>query len=528
MTFKQSDKLVRNDILLDIATFLARRWSDNSEVMVIISNNKAPSTNLEKNKITLPNLSYYNGENFQKYRQWRVALWYESMRIKYTTKRKISRYDYAHGFILKCLETKRIEVLGSNIWKGMIEEIIFAEGISWLSKPLLNTLYGNEKIIEGFSQYFLTGYIKGELFGNEYYKVKNASEYANDCVQESIKNTYGTEWIEEKVKEIIKKLQINPLLSIPITTPRSKIGMGMNNSELLKQLEKVVKTRVKNKEFDKMIKEIIEGNKIKKEYESLIKESKKSETKGYDSLENFQITIPNRVDVNESVIYDLELIQKIKNVFKEWKTGWTEVNRETGDELDVEMYIESANKPFLTDNKISIRSKIVILLDHSSSVEDVEIKYKKATIALCEALDYLGIDFSVYAFSTEAKQVKCWLIKSPKIPWSATNARRLVQIRASGGTPLAEIYNILKQDIKSFKPDIMITLTDGEPSNYEAVKEMVLTYRNMSIHMVALGVGKDINDLINIGHNLKYLNYNKILATRIEDIPKKVINLLKI
>ena len=95
-----------------------------------------------------------------------------------------------------------------------------------------------------------------------------------------------------------------------------------------------------------MIKEIIEGNKIKKEYESLIKESKKSETKGYDSLENFQITIPNRVDVNESVIYDLELIQKIKNVFKEWKTGWTEVNKETGDELDVEMYIESANKPF--------------------------------------------------------------------------------------------------------------------------------------------------------------------------------------
>ena len=130
MTFKSSDRFVRNDILLDIATFLARRWSDNSKVMVIISNNKTPSTDLEKNKIILPNLSYYNGEYFQKYRQWRVALWYESMRIKYTTKRKISRYDYAHGFILKCLETKRIEILGSSIWKGMIEEIIFTEGMA--------------------------------------------------------------------------------------------------------------------------------------------------------------------------------------------------------------------------------------------------------------------------------------------------------------------------------------------------------------------------------------------------------------
>jgi hypothetical protein len=74
----------------------------------------------------------------------------------------------------------------------------------------------------------------------------------------------------------------------------------------------------------------------------------------------------------------------------------------------------------------------------------------------------------------------------------------------------------------------MITLTDGEPSNYDAVKEMVLTYRSFSIHMVALGLGKDLNDLINIGHNLKYLSYNKTLASRVEDIPKKVINLLKV
>ena len=128
----------------------------------------------------------------------------------------------------------------------------------------------------------------------------------------------------------------------------------------------------------------------------------------------------------------------------------------------------------------------------------------------------------------EAKKVKCWLVKPPKIPWSVLNARRLAQIRASGGTPLAEIYTILLPFIKSFKPEIMITLTDGEPSNYDAVKEMVLIYRNLSIHMAALGLGKDLNDLINIGHNLKYLNYNKTLASRVEDIPKKVIKLLKV
>jgi hypothetical protein len=46
--------------------------------------------------------------------------------------------------------------------------------------------------------------------------------------------------------------------------------------------------------------------------------------------------------------------------------------------------------------------------------------------------------------------------------------------------------------------------------------------------MAALGLGKDLNDLINIGHNLKYLSYNKTVASRVEDIPKKVINLLKV
>ncbi|HET9808004.1 MAG TPA: VWA domain-containing protein [Nitrososphaeraceae archaeon] len=528
MTTNNIKKYLRNDVLLDIAIFLARRWSNNPKVIVILSKDKAPQTDIEKQQIILPTLNYFHGEEFQRYRQWRVSLWYESMRIRYTSKVKVSRQDHAYGFILNSIETKRIEILGLDTWQGMANEIIFYEGMSWLSKPLLNTIYGRHKIIEAFSQYFLTGYIKGELFGSEFDKVKQATDFANECIREAIDKRLGTDWIYDKVREIIKILQIDPLLSIPLTTPRSRIGMAMNKSDLFKQLEKVIKSKLVNKEFDLTIKEIIEGKDVVKEYDTLLKESKKSETKGYDSLENFHISIPNRMDINESEIYDLELIQKIKSAFRDWKTGWIEVHQEEGDELDTEAYIDSQTKPFLTDYKISIRTKVVILLDHSSSIEEIELKYKQATLALCEALSYLGIDFAVYAFSTEAKKVKCWLIKPPKIRWSVLNARRLAQIRASGGTPLAEIYTILLPFIKSFKPEIMITLTDGEPSNYDAVKEMVLTYRSFSIHMVALGLGKNLNDLINIGHNLKYLNYNKTLASRVEDIPKKVINLLKV
>jgi len=87
---------------------------------------------------------------------------------------------------------------------------------------------------------------------------------------------------------------------------------------------------------------------------------------------------------------------------------------------------------------------------------------------------------------------------------------------------------LLQPMIKSFKPDIMVTLTDGEPSDFDSVRQMVLLYRKMGIHMVSIGVGRNLSDSVSIGHNLIYLNYEKTMAvSRLQDIPKKVINLLR-
>ena len=92
------------------------------------------------------------------------------MRMRYST--KVLSYEHAYGFILNTIETKRVEILGLKDWQGMLNELIYNEGISWLSRPLLNSLYGSYKKIEAFSQLFLTGYFKGELFGREFEKVK--------------------------------------------------------------------------------------------------------------------------------------------------------------------------------------------------------------------------------------------------------------------------------------------------------------------------------------------------------------------
>ncbi len=523
---KTANPVMRNDVLLDISTFLARRWSGNDKVVIILSQDKPPTAKLDKNQIILPLLNYYPGTDFQKYRQWRVALWFESMRMKYSA--KVLSNEHAFGFLLNTLETKRIEILGLREWEGMINELMFNEGISWMSRQLLNSIYGRYKIAEAFSQYFLTGYLKGELFGSEFDKVKKATDYANEIVKEAIDNNYDTNWMEQHIAKLIKILELDSLVSIPILSPRTRVGASLNQSDTLKQVEKVVQMRHKKDDLQKKTKEVYEGQDVLQEFETLIAESKKTESKGYESLENFGLSVPEKMDLDETQIYDVDLIQKVKAAFRDWKTGWIEQHDESGDEFDVEPYVEALPKTFLADFKLSIKTKVVILLDHSSSIADVELEYKQATIALCEALHYLGIKFAVYAFSTDNQQVKCWVIKPPNIKWSVVSARRLVQVRASGGTPLAEVYGLLLPMLKSFKPDIFVTLTDGEPSDFDAVRQMVLSYRKMAIHMVAIGVGRNLNDSVGIGHNLKYLDYEKAISvSRLQDIPKKVIKLLR-
>ena len=516
---------LRNDVLINLGTFLSRRWSGNNKAIILLIEDKTPTTNLEKNTIFMPSLRYYSGTEFQKYRQWRVSLWYESMRLSSST--KVLSNDHAFGFILNSIEMKRIEILGLREWRGMENEIIFNEGISWLSRPLLNSLYGKHKIVEAFSQYLLTGYVKGELFGSESDRVQDAANVARELIDESIKKNHKTEWIEHQIPKIIKTLQIDSLFTIPFVTLKSKIGLSMTESILLKEIEKVIKIR--NKVTEKSSDDIIAATQIFKEYESLVKESKKTDSKGYAAMEQFGVEVPENVDIDESIIYDNDLITKLKSVIRSWKRGWREIHDITGDELDVESIIDSQPKPFLVDFKNTIDTKIALLLDHSSSIDEYELEYKKATVALCEALKFLNVKFSAYAFSTKNKKVSCWIIKHPDVKWTSMNARNLVQIKPSGGTPLAEIYNILLPLMKTYKPDIMITLTDGEPSDYNAVRSTIKTYKMNGIHMVAVGVGKTVNNAINIGLNLKYLEYERTLVvSKLDEIPKRVLSLLQV
>jgi uncharacterized protein YegL len=408
----------------------------------------------------------------------------------------------------------------------MDEEIIFNFTYMLVARPQLHTVYGKARIVEAFYQYFMFGAIKGDIQSSHFEKIKKAAVFAKKIVSEAIENNQKTSWVEKNVTEIIKILEIDSLLTIPISVAFMKAGMALSEDEL----RKVLKVISKNKEgdfgsFDPA--SVVKGDDVYDEYKVLVDENKKMENKGLSS-ETIGIQIPSTKNIDETAIYDMSLINGLKVKFKEWKTGWKEQHVRSGDEFDEENYIEG-NEPFFTDIKKSIKTKIVILLDHSSSISSDAIEYKKATIALCEVLAFLKVKFAVYAFSTQNRSMVCWSIKEENVKWNRITAKRLAQIVANGSTPLAEVYDKMFPTLQSKRPNIFLTLTDGEPSDSDAVRNMTKSLKGLGISMVALGLGPNTIRATTIANNLKHLGYDKTMAvSRLKDIPNKVINILDV
>ena len=444
------------------------------------------------------------------------------MRLKFC--KKILSNDNGFGFILNTIATRRSELLGREIWRGMDEELICNYGHMWNYRPLLGSVYGKARIVEAFYQYFIMGDIKGELQPNSFQLAVKATAFAKEILKDAIEKNYDTEWLEKKIPKILAILDIDSLITIPLAVPMKGPGLMATPQDFGNAMKKLSKNR--EEDLGKVdLKSAQEGEAVLDEYKILMQENRKSETKGL-SVESIGIKIPSVTNVDETKIYDWNLISGMKTKFKEWKTGWKEHHLKSGDEFDEESYIEG-QQPFFTDIKKVIKSRILILLDHSSSISDIQLEYKKAACALCEVLAFLKVKFAMYAFNTVSKQVMCWAIKPEDIKWNNVAAKRLAQIQANGGTPLAEVYDKLLPILRTKKPDIFLTLSDGEPSDPDAVRSMVKTFKSLGIKMVAIGLGPDTTRATIIANNLKYLGYESTLAvSRLNDIPNKVLNVL--
>jgi len=113
--------------------------------------------------------------------------------------------------------------------------------------------------------------------------------------------------------------------------------------------------------------------------------------------------------------------------------------------------------------------------------------------------------------------------------WNNVTAKRLAQIVANGSTPLAEVYDKMFPILQSKRPDIFLTLTDGEPSDPDAVRNMTKSLKGLGINMVAMGLGPNTVRATTIANNLLHLGYEKTMAvSRLKDIPSKVIRILDV
>jgi len=513
---------LRNDTLLEIATFLVRRWSGLEGVTVEFSEKNQPKTWLREKRISLLPFGKYQGSGFQRYRQFRTSLWYESVRLRHC--KKILSNDHAFGFILNAIETRRIESLGRKTWRGMDGELMFSYAYSLNYRPHLGSLYGKARIVEAFYQTFLFGGIKGEIQASHFERVRRAAGYAEGVLEKAVQNGYETDWMEKQVPEIIRILDIDSLLTIPVSLPWMKQGMALNEEEILRTLVKIAKNR--DGDFGRVDPTAaLRGEDVYDEYRILVDEDKKNENRGLGT-ETVGVRMPSADNVDETRIYDSDLINRLKTKFKDWKSGWKEQHLRAGDEFDEESYIDGA-EPFFTDVKKTIRAKIVILLDHSSSIYSEQTEYKKATLALCEVLSYLKVGFAVYAFSTQDRSVVCWLVKPENTKWNHVSAKRLAQVVANGSTPLAEVYDKMFPLMQASMPEIFLTLTDGEPSDPNAVRAMIKSMKSVGISMVALGLGPNTVRATTIASNLRTLGYEKTLAvSRLNDIPNKVLGIL--
>ena len=513
---------MNRDSFSEVGSFLARRWSGNTRINVDISEKTGTRTRLSENRIILYPPNKRPGDGFAQYRQFRMDVWYESMKVRFCS-RILSR-DHAFGFVLDMLEERRVESLGRHMWRGMDNEIMFCQTYRFLSRPPLTRVYGRAKILEAFYQHFMFGAFRGEVQAGHFQRVARASKVAGQIIRTALDKDLGTDWMEKRAGEIVRILDIDSLQTVPISLPFVRQDIPVNRRDVTRFLGAVRKNR--EGDFGRTDPAaVLAGESVSGEYRTVAEEAVMNERK--ESVPGVGgIRTPASEGVDESVIYDADLITGLKTRFRRWKNGYSEVHRMSGDELDVESYLDG-HKPFITDERLSIKSHIVILLDHSSSISADAVGYKKATLGLCEVLSYLEVRFAVYAFSTMDRAVVCWLIKNEESGWGRLHARRLAGIVANGSTPLAQVYQKMLPALQARPPDIFLTLTDGEPSDPAAVRDVIRSVRSGGVRMVALGLGPSTSRATTIASNLKRLGYERTLATsRLQDIPRKVLSIL--
>ena len=436
---------------------------------------------------------YYYLTPVGQYRMWRFVVWHESMHVKHSVaffRHDESVTDNVTRYLYNVVEDYKVENLGIKEYPGMKTEREFAYELAFkvAGKP--------KDELEQFAQLLLFGQVKDEKPRSD---VVKAVEYVKDELKKSNFRA-NTARLVKKVMEMlgIRRNALNYVIEHP--TRRLWYGEMNCSGADIEEVEKKYKPAEEVvREYHELVRKSMELNKMKALYEKLDIDEPRSSS-------------------DPTSYYDYALVNHLKSKLMLVRRGWAEKESVAGEDFDVEGYMRG--RPFNSEVRVGRGGwKAVLLLDHSGSIEPIEKEYKKAVIALAEAMDYAKVKFAVFVFCG----YELYKIKDFNEKWSRHHAAKLAGIKAGGMTPTHVIYRKLSS--LNIDGSVFITFTDGEPDSVELTKEWVEILKSRC-RMVAVAIGTSAEWVVSLAEHLKRFEYNQCVA--IDDLRKLPEVILKL
>ena len=577
---ESEERRIHREALIELSRFLVKAWSGvYSDVDVVIVEGAIPTTHRaflsgrEYYRVVMPPLSAIRvNDPLTQYRVWRKILWHEAMHMYFGVPDILNRDMWIRrpswATIANAFEDYRIEELGVRVYPGMetekrLADEVFLQRFKKELPEIVGSLRGRYSR-EQVRQYLV---VAGFIYGLKGDITPSLSRYLGEADLERIREAVEfvkrqpLKWkmsrreYERIADEIVRILGLNEEADLvigdglnPGNPPDSPAITPLLNPYLSDKFDNV-REDLKGKES------LLEApGEVEREFKRLLEESSKRERRekeaektdhkaefkdqrlGSLSLVENRVLVPDNLYFDESPYYDSVLIQHLKDRLRVIKRRYFEVHSMSGEELEVEDYVRRSSKPFVREERVRVGGiRVLILLDFSGSIAPFQEKYKKAVIALSEALNYIGAEFAVYAFSQSPRSslTVIWRIKGFEEKWDRMIARRLAQIRASGGTPLYAVYDLLEPIVERARPHVFITFTDGFPDLVMTTIKKIRELKRLT-RMVAIAIGTDGSDpnspletAPQLAHRLKTLEYHRSIAvSNLSELPEKVLRLL--
>ena len=565
----------------DVSNFLAKYLTGKENVLVRPQAKGGFSTCKETyarktyDIINTPEWQRYNLNlpSFDKYRIFRSGIWHETNHIAYSPE-PVYKFgsNKTEKFMINILEDRRTEDIGTQKWKGYIPERIYTQAYYYAVRPDVSSLYkstlppdsqeNKQARIEAFLQRMLIGKVKGSLPKDQMETVERVATFAEQRLKPLTKETASeatiTTNLEALTLEVIRELDVAPSKDAKGESSDEK-GLtlpdwneGRNPNVLPGGGQKAVNKKMqeffeeKNKELGK--------DKDKGEDEGKGKsEGKGEETKtdqfGFSSddvakategssdakAEYAKVVSAGASQIDPALVHwqtptvygptspyrDTTFMNRMKTELAKWRKGYEEITGTSGSRFKVKQWIRKPKEPFITRLKRSVKgNKILVLADFSGSTLSFMDEYKRAIVSGLETLDGVGCKVGLFAFGDQFFQVKRF--EEPR--WTSAHASKLAGLGPLGNTYTGTAYEKLGDYVQRHRPDVFVTLTDGEPNfgERENTERQVAKLKRQT-RMVAFGI-TDPRSHAAMESQLKKYGYTKSFAvTDVNEIPKKLV-----